>query len=247
MKQMPEKRTVFLDVECGINSTMLLGALLDAGLADIRAVENTLQPLLPGLKLKLKRLNLSHGESALMPVFSPPDTSHSRSWEKVREIIGRSGNKDAREFAVRVFNELAGAEARVHRVPVEEVHFHEVGNLQNILSVTGIGVVLSSPEPRNARVLSSPLYPGRGTVKTAHGLLPIPAPATSYLLAGLPVKESGITGELATPTGAALIRAIEPVFQIMGAQEMKEARVGRGTDGRVFKGCSAILRLYFTA
>ena len=244
MNQMSEKRKVYLDLQCGINSTMLLGALLDAGLADTGAVESSLQPLLPGLKLELKRLNLTNGESALMPVFSPPDTAHSRSWKEVREIIGRSENKDARDFAIRVFTELTVAEARAHSVSLEEVHFHEVGNLQNILSVAGIGVVLSFPELRNARILSSPLYPGKGTVKTAHGLLPIPAPATAYLLEGLPVRESETIGEITTPTGAALIRAIKPEFQEIGAEETKGARAGRGTDGRSFSDCPAVLRAY---
>jgi len=109
-----------------------------------------------------------------------------------------------------VFHRLAEAESRVHRVPVDQVHFHEIGAVDSILDI--VGAVAALQHLGIERVFASPVPLGRGFVRTRHGTLPIPAPATVALLEGIPVYDNGIERELVTPTGAALLRALVESF-----------------------------------
>ena len=110
------------------------------------------------------------------------------------------------EQAKAVYGLLAQAESRAHGTPVTEVHFHEVGALDAIVDITGVCYLLQLLAPD--RVVVSPIHVGSGTVRTAHGILPVPAPATACLLEGMPVYSRYIDGELCTPTGAALLKTV---------------------------------------
>ena len=132
-----------------------------------------------------------------------------------------------RDQAEAVYALLAQAEARAHGVPVEEVHFHEVGTLDAVADVVGVSLLLHLLSPD--RIVVSPVTVGSGTVRTAHGLLPVPAPATACLLEGVPVTTGDIPAELCTPTGAALLRTFAGDFGPMPAGVLLRCGHGCGT------------------
>jgi uncharacterized protein (TIGR00299 family) protein len=129
-----------------------------------------------------------------------------RSWRDIRALIERSGITDgAKKRALSIFSRIAAAEAEVHGVPADEVTFHEVGALDSIIDIVGSAVCLDMLKPD--RVTSSEIELGGGTVKCAHGILNVPAPATLKLCEGLPVRTGGFDREMTTPTGAAILAA----------------------------------------
>ena len=131
------------------------------------------------------------------------------------------------EDVIRVYRLIAEAESRVHQCPVEEIHFHEVGTLDAIADVTAICLLLHRLAPE--QVLASPVHVGSGTVRCAHGILPVPAPATAYLLQGIPTYGGAIDGELCTPTGAALLKHFVQSFGTMPVMRVAKIGYGMGT------------------
>ena len=132
-----------------------------------------------------------------------------------------------RENAKETYRRIAQAESRAHGVEVGEVHFHEVGALDAVADVTGVCYLIHLLAPE--AVCASPVTVGNGTVRTAHGLLPVPAPATAHLLAGVPTAPGDIAAELCTPTGAALLRAFAGRFGPMPAGVVLDCGYGCGT------------------
>ena len=125
-----------------------------------------------------------------------------------------------------VYKEIAQAESRVHGVPVNQIHFHEVGTLDAVADVTAVCLLLHRLNPE--QILASPVHVGSGTVKCAHGILPVPAPATAYLLRGIPMYGGEISGELCTPTGAALLRHFVTEFGKMPPMRVESIGYGMG-------------------
>ncbi|HET9554417.1 MAG TPA: nickel pincer cofactor biosynthesis protein LarC [Anaeromyxobacteraceae bacterium] len=188
----------------GVAGDMFLAAALDAGV-DRAALEAHLATLgLPGWRLEVTRRSVSGIQATHVDVVVEGEQPPSRRLADILDLVGRSGLPPrARAAAIAVFERIGRAEAKVHGVPVEEVHFHEVGAVDSIVDVCGAAVVLDLlgwP-----RVLSAPPELGRGLVKTAHGPMPVPPPAVLELLAGKPVRPGGPPGEAVTPTGAALL------------------------------------------
>ena len=207
---------------------MLLGALIDAG-ADVNAINTELAGLgIPGARISTETVTRNGITGTLATV--PPEQGHlSRSWREIRQVIESSPlDAGSRSAALRVFSALAGVEATVHAVPVDDVHFHEVGALDTIVDIAGfaIGIRLLGVE----RIYCGPLQVGGGIVSTAHGLLPVPPPATAGLLAQAraPVAASMPAqtdpGELLTPTGAAILCALAE----FGRPAMSVESVGTG-------------------
>lgn len=135
-----------------------------------------------------------------------------------------------------VYGLIAEAESHVHGVPVTEIHFHEVGNMDAIADVTAVSVMLSMLKPD--RIVASPVNTGCGSVRCAHGIMPVPAPATACLLEDIPSYDSGIRGELLTPTGAALIRHFADSFGSRPA--MRIERVGYGMGSKDFEAANCV-------
>jgi len=165
---------------------------------------------------------------------------HSRSLSVIREIINKAQlPQAARQTAIRAFELLGEAEAGIHNVSIESIHFHEVGAVDAIVDIVCAAVgchALGVDE-----FICSPLNVGGGTVKCAHGEFPVPAPATLALLKGAPVYSSGIKAELVTPTGAALIRALDCRFA--GFPPMKVESIGYGAGSRNPDGHANVLRI----
>ena len=163
-----------------------------------------------------------------------------RRFADIRAWLGESGLAvPVAERATAIFTVLAGAEAEVHGIAVEDVTFHEVGAWDSIADVVCAAWLIDSLEP--ASWSSAPLPLGSGLVRTAHGMLPVPAPATALLLRGFPSRHDGVEGERVTPTGAAIVRHLEPAFDLAGV-EGRIARTGHGFGSRRLRGMSNVLR-----
>lgn len=197
----------YFDCFAGASGDMLLAALLDAG-APLAAVQAELAKLpLDGYELKTQRVK-KNGLGALALTVeireATPSHRHFRDIKKMLEASNLSPGVKAQSLAV--FTRLAEAEGKVHGLSPETVHFHEVGAVDSIVDIVGIAAALESLGI--TAIYASPLHVGSGFVQCAHGLLPVPAPATMELLLGLPVYARGIEAELLTPTGAAVLATL---------------------------------------
>jgi uncharacterized protein (TIGR00299 family) protein len=166
--------------------------------------------------------------------------AHGRHLSQIREIIGKSGiSESAKKTAIAIFEALGAAEAKIHNVPVEDVHFHEVGAVDAIVDI--VCAAVGAEALGVDAIIGSPLNVGGGTVKCAHGTFPVPAPATVELLQGIPVYSSDIKAELVTPTGAAIVKTLASRFGAF--PEMKVEKSGYGAGTREFPGHPNVVRL----
>lgn len=164
----------------------------------------------------------------------------TRSLSTIKNIISKADIlPSAREMAIRAFELLGEAEAGVHNVPIESIHFHEVGAVDTIVDIVCASVGCHALGVD--RFICSPLNVGGGTVKCAHGEFPVPAPATLALLKGAPIYSSGIQSELVTPTGAALIRALDCSFSAFPSMNVES--IGYGAGSRQPEGRPSVLRI----
>jgi hypothetical protein len=170
----------------------------------------------------------------------PHEHSHGRGLKEIKEIIGRAGiAESAKRTAIAMFEALGAAEAKIHDVDIEKIHFHEVGAVDAMVDIVcaAVGVeVLGVGE-----IICSPLNVGGGTVECAHGTIPVPAPATVELLKGAPVFSSGIQAELVTPTGAAIVKTL--VARFAAFPEMRIEKTGYGAGSQNFAHHANVLRL----
>ena len=201
-------RIIYFDCFSGISGDMILGALCDAGLdvAELRALLQTLE--VPGWSIDAVRETRGWLTGTRMHVHAPEQTTH-RHLHDVTAIITQSGLPAAvKATALRIFANLADAEAHIHGVRADEVHFHEVGALDAIVDIVGIAAGLHLLGI--TQVYASPLPLGSGWVKAAHGDIPVPAPATLHLLAQAqaPIVPDDAGFELVTPTGAAVLATL---------------------------------------
>ncbi|MEZ6195737.1 MAG: nickel pincer cofactor biosynthesis protein LarC [Planctomycetota bacterium] len=160
-----------------------------------------------------------------------PGDPHGRSWREIREMIGAAAMPErARERALEIFRTLAGSEARIHGVAVEDVHFHEVGALDSILDICGAAIALDLLGIDE--VVCDAIGVGEGTRRTAHGMLPVPTPATAEILRGLPLRTTGVADELVTPTGAAILRVLVDDYSPRRDLRILATGYGAGTTRR---------------
>lgn len=165
---------------------------------------------------------------------------HGRSFKEIRDLISSARiDSDSRRIALRAFHLLGEAEAKIHNIPVEQIHLHEVGAIDAIVDIVcaAVGSVSLGVE----RWVCSPINVGGGTVKCAHGIFPVPAPATAELLKGARVYSTGVQAELVTPTGAAILRALGAEFVDM--PEMTIELTGYGAGTRDLPGMANVLRI----
>jgi uncharacterized protein (TIGR00299 family) protein len=222
-------RLAYLDCVGGIAGDMLLAALLDAGASADRlhAVPGEL-----GLDVEIRIERVErHGIGALHVdvvdrARSEPGHDHHdhRSWREIRELLDRTG---AGPRPVAVFTRLAEAEAHVHGVAIEDVHFHELGSVDTLVDVCGAVALLDDLGIEH--LVCSPLPVGRGVTRAAHGVLPLPAPATAELLRGAPLYGVDTEGELVTPTGAAIVATLADSFGPLPPLTLDRVGYGAGT------------------
>lgn len=217
---------------------MLVGALVDAG-ADGNAIGAAIASLQIDASVSFEKVKRGGIAATKFHVHWPEQKSH-RHLSGIIKIIDRGALSDrARQNAHAIFRKLAEAEAESHMVPIEKVHFHEVGAVDSIADIVGACVAFDQLDV--AEVFCSPVNVGSGTVKTEHGILPVPAPATARLLIGAPIYSQGPVMELTTPTGAAVAVTLATRFGPL--PPMKVARTGHGAGTREFADQPNILRV----
>ena len=174
----------------------------------------------------------------------PREHEHGRGLTEIREIIRKTSlNESVKRTAIAIFEKLGEAEANIHNVPIEQIHFHEVGAVDALVDITcaAVGAEALGIELGIDEIVCSPLNVGGGTVTCAHGTFPVPAPATVELLKDVPVYSSGLQSELVTPTGAAIIRTLATRFASF--PEMKIEKAGYGAGTRDFPAHANVLRI----
>ncbi|MBN2308681.1 MAG: nickel pincer cofactor biosynthesis protein LarC, partial [Candidatus Hydrogenedentes bacterium] len=222
-------KTLYLDCFCGASGDMMVGALLDLG-ASFDALREGLASLgVTGYTLSADKVNKKGLEATQFKVAVDPDAPQPhRHLRHVLEII-EAGSLSApvKEAAAATFRRIAEAEAAVHGSTVEKVHFHEVGAVDSIIDVVGAHIALELLGVE--RVLASPLPLGSGTIECAHGIMPVPAPATALLVKGVPAYGTDVEAELVTPTGAALVTQLAEAYGPMPLMEIDAIGLGSGT------------------
>jgi uncharacterized protein (TIGR00299 family) protein len=228
----------YLDAFSGISGDMLVGALADAG-ADRAAVIDALASLETGATLSFERVKRC-GIAATKFHVAVAETHAHRHLAHILKMIDKAAMPErAKQNATAVFQRLGEAEAAVHQVPIERVHFHEVGAADSIADIVGACVGLELLGVTS--IVSAPLNVGGGTASTAHGILPVPAPATAALLLGKPIYSEGPAVELTTPTGAALAVTLARAFGAM--PPVKVTATGYGAGGYDFPDRANVLRV----
>ncbi len=165
---------------------------------------------------------------------------HGRSLSEIKRIIqGAAISEVARKTAIEIFEALGAAEAKIHNMDIESVHFHEVGAVDAMVDI--VGAAVGAEALGVDEIVCSPLNVGGGTVTCAHGTFPVPAPATVELLHGAPVYSSGIQAELLTPTGAAIVKTLASRFGVFPAMKIEKSGYGAGT--RDFAGHANVVRI----
>lgn len=251
-------RTIYLDCSMGAAGDMLMAALLELLPEKDTFLQKMQSLGLPGLEISAEpsvkcgitgthMRVLIHGEeeghphehAAEEPFHShadAPEAAHAHVHvhphhhtdldELTHRISHLNVSEAVRSDILAVYQSLADAESRVHGVPVEQIHFHEVGSLDALADVTGVCLLMELLAPE--QVLASPVHVGIGQVRCAHGILPVPAPATALLLEGIPIYGGSIRGELCTPTGAALLRRFVTRFGPLPPMRVEKTGYGMG-------------------
>lgn len=203
-------KVVYFDCFNGISGDMVLGALFDLGL-DKSLWDRELSKLrISGYTVKVEKKRKGPLIGTDVDIIVEDKVSHRHAKEILDMVKNSSLDDDIKEKSLKILTRIAEAESSIHNEPLEEVHLHELGGIDTIVDVVGtvIGLKLLGVE----RVYSSPLPLGEGFINTAHGKLPVPAPATAELLKGVPVYSNGMKGELVTPTGAGIISTLSYSF-----------------------------------
>ncbi len=227
-------KILYFDCFAGISGDMTIGALIDLGVDKDELLTQLKSLNLPGYELKITQ-KLVNGISGtdfdvIINHHSHDHDDHHhphRNLKTIEAIIDNSGiEPDAKDLSKQIFGTIARSEAKVHGKSVDEIHFHEVGAIDSIVDIAGAAICVSILKPD--KVISSALHVGSGTVKCAHGILPVPAPATVDILKGVPVYSTDVTGELVTPTGAAIIKTIAERFGSLPAMTIQKTGYGSG-------------------
>ena len=251
-------RTIYLDCSMGAAGDMLMAALLELLPEKDTFLQKMQSLGLPGLEISAEpsvkcgitgthMRVLIHGEEEGHPHehaaeahahshADAPEAAHAHVHvhphhhtdlnELTHRISHLNVSEAVRSNILAVYQSIADAESRVHGVPVEQIHFHEVGSLDALADVTGVCLLMELLAPE--QVLASPVHVGSGQVRCAHGILPVPAPATALLLEGIPIYGGSIRGELCTPTGAALLRRFVTRFGPLPPMRVEKTGYGMG-------------------
>ena len=232
-------KTLYIDCQMGAAGDMLTGALLEL-LPDPAAWTDKLNGIaIPGVQFAAETAVrggitgthmrvLVHGEEEHDHHHDHEHHHHHSGMHEIGHIVEHLNvPEDVKRDVLAVYNRIADAESRVHGKPADQVHFHEVGALDAVADVTAVCLLLR--ELGADRIVASPIHVGSGTVKCAHGILPVPAPATALLLEGCPIYGGEVQGELCTPTGAALLKHFVSEFGPMPAMALDRVGYGMGT------------------
>lgn len=223
-------KILYYDCFAGISGDMNLGALLDLGV-DANYLKTELEKLnIEGFHLEIKqdqRRGITGTKADV--IIENPDNEKHRHLRHVEEIVNNSSlPQQVKTNALKIFDLVAEAEAKVHNIPKEKVHFHEVGALDSIADIVGAAICLDYLKVD--KVMAAPIQLGAGTVKCAHGIMPVPAPATAEIVKNIPVKTGLVNHEATTPTGAAIL--VATVDQFTGHINLPITKTAYGIGNR---------------
>jgi len=221
-------KTLYLDCYSGISGDMTVGALIDAG-ADFERIRVALDSLnVPGFTVEAPKVIKKGVFATQFKVIEEKREHAHRHLRHVVDIIQKGLlPKEVKQAAIETFELIAVAEAQVHGTTKDKIHFHEVGAIDSIVDI--VAAQLAFHLLGIERVISSPLHVGSGTVRCAHGIMPVPAPATALLLTGIPTYGGKVEGELVTPTGAAIVKHRATSFGTLPAMSVEAIGYGSGT------------------
>lgn len=223
--------TALLDIFTGISGDMTIAALLDAGASFDYLKSECAKLNFSGYELKVSKLKRSQIEATKFDVVIQEHQHHHRDLGSILKLIDESSLSDyVKTNSKKIFETIGKAEAKIHNVPFEKVHFHEVGAIDSIIDIAGACICLENMGV--SKVLSTPVKLGKGLINTQHGVMPNPAPATLEILKDYPVELTNIDFELTTPTGAAIVKTLsDGVFESssMGNIKIKSIGFGSGT------------------
>jgi uncharacterized protein (TIGR00299 family) protein len=234
-------KVLYYDCFSGISGDMNLGAMLDLGVEETY-LKNELEKLnLKGWEI-VTRKTQRHGITGTMVTVKQTIHEHThRHLSDIGKIINNSGlSAEVKELSLRIFNKIAVAEAMVHGIPVEKVHFHEVGAIDSIIDITGAAICYDALKVD--AVFVSEVELGSGFVKCDHGKLPVPAPATAEIIKNIPVRTGGVDFEATTPTGAAILAALGTEFGT--SRSIKISRTGYGIGHKDHPDVPNLLRVF---
>jgi len=222
-------RLAYFDCFSGASGDMILGSLIDAGLSP-HLLRGVLKKLgIPDIRLRVEKV-LKSGISATQVIVKSRKNERShRNLKELLKIIERSSlETHIKKKSKEIFERIALVEAKIHQKPVDDIHFHELGGLDSVVDIVGSVWGLDQLEIEQIHV--SKINVGTGFVRCEHGLLPVPAPATLYLMEGKPIYSSGVERELLTPTGAAILTSLGLEFGPMPLMKVERIGYGAGRD-----------------
>ena len=218
-------KTAYFDCFSGISGDMIIGALIDLGL-NVDFLKKELGKLnLKGYKIESKNIVKNGISSTKFDLIEEHKHHGERNLKEINKIIDNSKlDNESKNTIKKIFQKIAVAEAKIHKKPIDKIHFHEIGAIDTIIDVAG--AVIGLKKLGIERIYCSKLNVGTGFVEFSHGKFPAPAPATAEILKGVPIYHNNIESELVTPTGAAIITAFAEKFGEM--PEMKVEKIGYG-------------------
>jgi len=219
-------KIAYFDCFSGISGDMILGALIDLGL-DLKYLKQELSKLnLSGYEIETKKVQKNRIAGIKVNIKAEAKQKE-RHLSDINNLIDDSKlDPEIKQKSKAIFLKLGQAESNVHNENIENIHFHEIGAVDSILDIVGCIIGLKKLNIREIFCANIPI--GKGFIKTSHGKLPVPAPATSELLSGFPVYSSGVEGELVTPTGAAIITTLAKKFGEMPLMKVDKVGYGAG-------------------
>ena len=235
-------KIAYFDTLAGISGDMTLGAFVSAGVS-FEELKRELQALgIGGFELQARHMERNGMVATKVDVVISEQPHYHRHMKDIEELIDASSlSKNVKDCSKKIFKEVAVAESKVHNTPVEKVHFHEVGAIDSLVDIVGVAICMEQLGIQ--AVYSSPVKVGNGgMVKSQHGSLPVPTPATMEILKGYPVVLTDIPFELTTPTGAAIIKALS--LGVMTTEKIQVSAIGYGAGGREMEQLPNLLRVF---
>jgi hypothetical protein len=222
-------KIAYFDCFSGASGDMILGSMIDAGLSPHLLREELRKLQIPTVRLEVKKV-LKGGISATQVIVEGRDETRShRNLKELLRIVEKSHlEPEVKKKSKEIFQRIASVEAKIHRKPMEEIHFHELGGLDSIVDI--VGSVWGLCQMGIDELYVSKVNAGAGFVKCEHGILPVPAPATLALMKGKPIYSSGVERELLTPTGAAILTSLGSQFGQMPPMSLERIGYGAGRD-----------------
>ena len=237
-------RILYYDCFAGISGDMNLGAMIDLGVAPDFLIAELKKLNIGGFHLEIQK-DIRRGISGTKAtvVIENPDNEKHRHLRHVEELVNQSSlSSEVKILSLKIFDLIAEAEAKVHNISKERVHFHEVGALDSIADIVGAAICLDYLKVD--KVMSAPIQLGGGMVKCAHGMMPVPAPATALIVQNVPVKTGLVQHEATTPTGAAIL--VATVDEFTEQIDFQIQKTGYGIGQRDVSEVPNVLRVYLS-